>query len=53
MQFTFTYNYFDNRDSRSHDICVSSVKLGFFSVVLRYFRFLKVVLFGDKNDYIK
>ena len=30
MDFILTWKYLENKDNRSHNICVSSDKLGFF-----------------------
>ena len=40
-----TLMYLDNRDSISHNICVSSDKLGFFPVFLQSFRFFNIMLY--------
>ena len=46
MHLIFPYTYLDNRDSRLHNICVTSDKLVFLSVFLRYILFLKIMLFS-------
>ena len=54
MNLIFTQKYLDNRESRSHNVCVKSDKLGFFiclSAICLFFE--SYALFRDKNDNIK
>ena len=53
MHYILTWKYLDNRDSRSHNICVSSDKIGFFLSFIFIFFFLSYALFGNKNENIE
>ena len=46
MHLIFPYTYLDNRDSRLHNICVTSDKLVFFLSFCDIFFFLKIMLFS-------
>ena len=54
MHSILTLKYLDNRDSMSHNICVSSDKLGFFSCLSAILSFFKrYAILGDKDENIK
>ena len=54
MHLIFPYTYLDNRDSRLHNICVTSDKLVFYpSFCNIFFFFENYALFSDKNDNIE
>ena len=49
----FAKKYLDSRDSRRHNICVSSDKSGFFCLSAIFSFFEIYDFFGDKNENIK
>ena len=53
MHFILTSKYLENRDIRSHNICVSSDRLDFFLSLPDIFVFESYALFGDRNKNIK
>ena len=53
MHLIFSHTHLDNRDSRLHNICVTSDKLVFICLSAIYSFFENFALFSDKNDNIE